>query len=62
MTTHNEEFLGAFLRGLKGKDAEFLKNEVRVITLRNLRKSVKQRTLDGMEALEAMEGGLELRV
>jgi AAA15 family ATPase/GTPase len=62
MSTHNEEFLKAFLKGIKSKEEGFLKNDIRVITLRNSDNSVKQRTLNGLEALEAIENGLELRV
>lgn len=39
-----------------------LTDEVRVITLRNVDQIVKARTLNGTEALEALDNGLELRV
>jgi AAA15 family ATPase/GTPase len=61
ITTHNEEFLKTFLNGLGKEDPEFLKDSVRIITLRNFKTIVKQRTLDGLEALGALKSGLELR-
>ena len=61
MSTHNVEFLKTFLIGMGKEDPEFLRNHVRVVTLRNYRNSVKQRTLHGFEALEAINNGLELR-
>ena len=62
MSTHNVEFLKTFLIGIGKDDPEFLRNCVRVVTLRNYRNNVKQRTLHGFEALEAINNGLELRI
>ena len=62
MSTHNVEFLKTFLIGMGKDDPDFLRNQVRVVTLRNYRSNVKQRTLHGFEALEAINNGLELRI
>lgn len=65
-TSHSEEFLYAFLTAIRDKDeiehTSALTDEVRVITLRNVDQTVKARTLNGTEALEALDNGLELRV
>lgn len=65
-TSHSEEFLYSFLMAIRDKDeaerTTSLTDEVRVITLRNVNQTVKARTLNGAEALEAMDNGLELRV
>lgn len=64
VTTHNGEFLYNFLRCLKtdaGGD-EVLREDIRVITLRDYSDETRSRVLDGEEAFEALENGLELRL
>lgn len=61
LTSHNVEFLKTFLQSIREKNEDELKNGVRVITLRDFSEKTKSRTLDGKEALDAMERGLELR-
>ena len=62
MTTHNAEYLKTFLQAVETDNADCLKNEVRVITLRHYGDEVRHRTLDGAEALTAIRQGSELRV
>lgn len=62
MTTHNAEYLETFLQAVESDNADCLKNEVRVVTLRHYGDEVRHRTLDGAEALKAIRRGLELRV
>lgn len=61
LTTHSEEFLQTILMGIKREDEAFLKEGVRVITLREDGDVVRQRTLTGNAAWKALEDGLELR-
>lgn len=62
MTTHNAEYLETFLQAVETDNADCLKNEVRVVTLRHYGDGVRHRTLDGVEALKAIRRGQELRV
>lgn len=62
MTTHNAEYLETFLQAVETDNADCLKNEVRVVTLRHYGDEVRHRTLDGAEALKAIRRGQELRV
>lgn len=62
-TSHSGEFLYSFLQGIQDEAGEGpLEDDIRVITLRNVKDVVKARTLNGKEALAAMDDGLELRV
>ena len=61
MTTHSEEFLGTFLGELANIDEKFLKDSVRVITLREVAGNIRQRTMLGTRAWQALQDGLELR-
>ena len=64
ITTHNAEFLHEFLSSVKqqGRDFVSLKEDVRVITLRNFNGTIRERVLDGSHAFEALMEGLELRL
>lgn len=62
-TSHSGEFLYSFLEGIRDEAGDaLLTDDIRVITLRNVKGVVKARTLTGKEALAAMDDGLELRV
>ena len=61
LTTHSEEFLQMLLNEMKRRDTAFLRDGVRVITLRDIGGTVRQRTLSGDEAWRALADGLELR-
>lgn len=62
-TSHSGEFLYSFLEGIRDEVGDVpLTDDIRVITLRNVKGVVKARTLTGKEALVAMDDGLELRV
>ena len=62
MTTHNIEYLNIFLNAIEKSDSNFLKENLRVITLRDYNDNVKYRILDGLEALRAIQNELELRI
>lgn len=62
MTTHNIEYLNIFLNAIEKSDSNFLKENLRVITLRDYDDNVKYRILDGLEALRAIQNELELRI
>ena len=62
-TSHSGEFLYSFLQGIHDEVGDaLLTDDIRVITLRNVKGVVKARTLTGKAALTAMDDGLELRV
>lgn len=62
MTTHNVEYMSEFLHAINNIGDNVLENDVRVITLREINNSIKCRTLTGMEALQACEDGLDVRL
>ena len=62
MTNHNVEFLKIFLDSVENYDKSHLKNDIRIITLRDYTGEVRHRILNGKEALEALNSGLELRI
>ena len=62
ITTHSKEYLMNFLNSLEANNADDLKRDVRIVTLRQYDDSVRHRTMDGLEALKALRQGLELRV
>ncbi len=62
MTTHNAEYLETFLKAVESDNADCLKNDLRVVTLRHYDDGVRHRTLDGAAALKAIRRGQELRV
>ena len=62
MTTHNMEYLNIFLHAIEKSDINFLKEKLRVITLRDYSGVIKYRILNGLEALKAIQNELELRI
>lgn len=62
MTTHNKEYMSEFLNAIDKMGNNVLENDVRVITLRAIKDSVKCRTLTGIEALRACKDGLDVRL
>lgn len=65
ITTHNQEYLQAFLQAAAKHEAEgvlSLQDDIRVITLREVKHEVRARILSGTEALRALSDGLELRI
>lgn len=65
ITTHSQEYLQAFLSSVKEHESEnliSLQDDIRVITLREVNHDVRVRVLNGSEAAEALDDGLELRV
>ena len=62
ITTHNKEYLTIFLNTIKENKENALKNKIRVITLRECAGTVKGRILNGKEALDALNRGMELRI
>lgn len=61
LTTHNVEFIDNYLKSVKELGEEYLE-ETRIITLRNSKNKITQRTLDGYMALDGRnEFSLELR-
>lgn len=63
-TSHSEEYLHSFLDAMQdlSEDGASLEKDIRVITLREVDGTVRVRTLNGKEALFALDNGLELRV
>lgn len=64
ITTHNLEYLNSFLYSVKEADDNLisLRDDIRIITLRDVNGLVESRVLDGAAALSALENGLELRI
>ncbi len=65
VTTHNQEYLQAFLQSVAKHKAEglvSLQDDVRIITLREVNNEVRVRVLSGIEAAQALSDGLELRI
>lgn len=64
VTTHSEEFLKNFLKGMESNvETNYsLREDIRVITLRDYNYETRGRILDGEEALKAIKKGLELRL
>ncbi len=62
MTTHNIEYMDTFLETLFEMGNNILEKDTRVITLRSVDGIVKSRTLTGLEALQAREDGVDIRL
>lgn len=62
ITTHNIEYLDTFLYAINDMDVNILKTDVRVITLRSTNDCIRNRVLNGVEALQARIDGLEIRI
>ncbi len=65
ITTHDQEYLQAFLQAVAKHEAEgllSLQDDIRVITLREVNHEVRSRVLNGSEAASALSDGWELRV
>ena len=62
MATHNMEYLKNIIEALEKDSTEIIKNNFRVITLRNYHEDIRVRIIDGEEALRAIQQGLELRI
>ena len=62
ITTHNKEYLTTFLNSIKNSDTDYLINDIRIITLRDYNGIIRYRILDGNDALNSINSGLELRV
>lgn len=62
MSTHNIEYMDTFLKAIHEMGTNILEKDIRVITLRSVGDSVKCRILTGVEALQAREDGVDVRL
>ena len=62
MTTHSIEYTDTFLKAIHEMGDKTLEKDIRVITLRSVGDRVKCRTLTGVEALQAREDGVDVRL